>query len=546
MSDMRTEFEEDEIVCIPESYEDVEKQLRKYQHDNDARVSDVEESVEDEAEARAQADTALGEGISAEAEARYNADQALAGSIDEEAEARSEADTALGGRIDAEATARDAAIAEAVAVEKTRAEDAEGSIADDVEAISDILGTTTSEDVNFLIRQPQNARGIARINRILGHSEVVEGEIVSFEGAGIKTTGKNWLTNVADTVPRTENGITFARNADGSFHITGTATATALFYIASNSRPSGYADIIRNLNGIKLICYGGNQTCRLQFWNGVSTWMTYGGSETSVIPPSALDTSFWAIGFAVNSGYTVDETIYPVIVSASAQICTLPLPVSAYFEGGMKVCANITWSSGDPVVGADFKDEMTADKAIKRVGFISDLGVLDWSKGSGQTRFSAVISDMRVLDSIWNGCFTLSNGITFNKQISSTTPSADGCGAYNNNRFLIRIAECDEMTASEFKTYITGVSMAYACTPAETSINPPLLLTYRADEGCTEVVDGAEVSMLGNVSYLDIPDTIPDVISGMDAIYRRVLTLQASQQNQDEILMLLLGMDETI
>ena len=72
----------------------------------DGRITDNETAIADEAQARADADTALGGRIDAEAQARADADTALGGRIDAEAQARADADTALGGRIDAEAQAR--------------------------------------------------------------------------------------------------------------------------------------------------------------------------------------------------------------------------------------------------------------------------------------------------------------------------------------------------------------------------------------------------------------------------------------------------------
>ncbi|MYJ94119.1 MAG: hypothetical protein F4053_00520 [Proteobacteria bacterium] len=63
-------------------------------------------AITDEAKARMDADTALGERIDGEAKARADSDMALGGRIDAEAMARADADTALGERIDGEAMAR--------------------------------------------------------------------------------------------------------------------------------------------------------------------------------------------------------------------------------------------------------------------------------------------------------------------------------------------------------------------------------------------------------------------------------------------------------
>ena len=66
----------------------------------------LSQRIDNEAQARADADTALGQRIDNEAQARADADTALGQRIDNEAQARADADTALGQRIDNEAQAR--------------------------------------------------------------------------------------------------------------------------------------------------------------------------------------------------------------------------------------------------------------------------------------------------------------------------------------------------------------------------------------------------------------------------------------------------------
>lgn len=69
-------------------------------------IDNLTSSLGTEAQARADADTALGDRIDAEASTREAADTELSDRIDNEAQTRADADEALGGRIDTEAQAR--------------------------------------------------------------------------------------------------------------------------------------------------------------------------------------------------------------------------------------------------------------------------------------------------------------------------------------------------------------------------------------------------------------------------------------------------------
>ena len=75
----------------------------------DGRITENAEAIDSEADARAQADTALGTRLTNEASARESADTALGARITNEASARESADTALGTRLTNEASARESA-----------------------------------------------------------------------------------------------------------------------------------------------------------------------------------------------------------------------------------------------------------------------------------------------------------------------------------------------------------------------------------------------------------------------------------------------------
>ena len=120
---------------------------------------------------------------------------------------------------------------------------------------------------------------------------------------------KNLLSQKNAPATNTVNGVTFTMNGDGSVKVSGTATADAFFWlISSGAKALGLASGRYTLSG-----GSSNVTVQVQY-NG--TWLSDTGNAPSFTYNSASTASDLARLF-VKNGKTVNETIYPMIRSAS-------------------------------------------------------------------------------------------------------------------------------------------------------------------------------------------------------------------------------------
>lgn len=154
---------------------------------------------------------------------------------------------------------------------------------------------------------------------------------------------------------------------------------------------------------------------------------------------------------------------------------TLSLPISTYFPDGMKSA------------GTAF-DELTKNKAIKRIGSI-DLGQATWSiSGTGTSRYAYILIPGRALNC--NGIISRMPNFQYSLfQLNK------------NNTGIIFSGISEEITAPEIKAALSGIMLYYELEePIETTISPELSLSYRVDGF------GTEMLLPQNTS---IPTTIP-------------------------------------
>lgn len=120
---------------------------------------------------------------------------------------------------------------------------------------------------------------------------------------------KNLLSPKNASATHTVNGVTFTMNGDGSVKVSGTATAEAIYtLISSSAKALGLASGRYTLSG-----GSSNVTMQIQY-NG--TWLSDTGNAPSFTYNSASTASDLA-RLIVGNGKTVNETIYPMIRSAS-------------------------------------------------------------------------------------------------------------------------------------------------------------------------------------------------------------------------------------
>ena len=178
------------------------------------------------------------------------------------------------------------------------------------------------------------------------------GTFLSFNGNGLKTTGKNLCPKFANG---SSANLTYTVSDDGSVKVTGTNTGTS-FYAVSFTLPAGtYVLSGAPTNGQLTIRSGRGGGAPSSEFSGL--FDDYGSGATFTV--SATATAWLNIR---STAGTHDETYYPMIRFADTDDTyepytesTASLPISTYFPNGMK-------SKGDVC------DELTETKAITRIG----------------------------------------------------------------------------------------------------------------------------------------------------------------------------------
>lgn len=308
------------------------------------------------------------------------------------------------------------------------------------------------------------------------YPEYNSGELISYNGSGIKTvgfnqwdeewevggisdtTGANWTT---DDRIRSKNYIpcfpntSYFLQASASFAVLAFYDANKNFISALTSLSWGYA------RTTPTNCY----FMRFQMLS------SYGTTYKNDI---CINLSW--------SGYRNGE--YEPYWSRM-----LNLPISTYFPDGMKSAGSV-------------RDELTKDKAVKRIGVV-DLGTLDWSL-SGYAENSFLSTDMPVdhanpITNINTKGYVLT-GESFVNMGDKTIR-----GTESNQKYIV-IRDSSYTDAATFKAAMSGVMLYYELAePIETTITPPLDLTYKvADFGTEEsIAEGKSTPFNGIIKYSD-------------------------------------------
>lgn len=129
----------------------------------------------------------------------------------------------------------------------------------------------------------------------------------------VSTTGKQ-LINI-NQITKTNNGITFTPNPDGSVHVKGTATANAYFIFDSNNPvPVTETELIASISGSdQVYMVVGYFTSDGTIVNSIAS-VDDKTTSTFVYPTTAVTTRTF---LGVNTGKTVDATVYPLVRLAS-------------------------------------------------------------------------------------------------------------------------------------------------------------------------------------------------------------------------------------
>ena len=263
-----------------------------------------------------------------------------------------------------------------------------------------------------------------------------QGTLLSFMGNGIKTVGKNFVTNWYSSGTSTVN-ISWVLNDDGTITATGLANGTtrtptytnAISLKKGNYILSGSIGGSENTYGLRLQIRSGNS------WTGLA--ICYDGDVPFTLEEDSNVRLIGRFDASQTSEYNV--TLYPMIRYADAPSgfkpyteSTLSLPISTYFPTGMKSAGTVY-------------DELTPTKAITRIGAVN-LGSLDW------------VHRTEVGDHIFS-C-NVTNSVLYKRQLSVNFEVA----RYTNGGTVIGVTdmlEKDDKTLCVYFTTNTGERYIY-------------------------------------------------------------------------------------
>lgn len=191
---------------------------------------------------------------------------------------------------------------------------------------------------------PTTVDGLAKIKSIKGNTIIEDDTLISFNGTGIKTVGKNQFNK--DTVVHKH----FINGANISAVNPDLAHSDYISVLANTV----YCSNIPNLAGVNKIAFYDIDKNLISFGDKVPTqWTT--PSNCAFVRINMREEDVDSVYFNIGT-----DTTYEPYTSH-----TTNLPVSTYFPTGMKSAGTVY-------------DELTPKKAITRVGAV-DLGSLNWT-----------------------------------------------------------------------------------------------------------------------------------------------------------------------
>ena len=336
------------------------------------------------------------------------------------------------------------------------------------------------------------------------------GSLLSFNGNGIKTVGKNKLLFADGT--RTGTGVT-GTVSNGVFSATGTATST-------------YANL-NYFNTIDFIENGKQYTVGLNAPIGYSIVFRFATDTTDTtyqqvtVSANSQFTTFTANNdykyvrlyiSSLTSGTVVNiSDMIPIIVNGQIDSfepyteSTTSLPTLTYFPTGMKSAGSVY-------------DELTPAKAIARIGAV-DLGSLGWYYNTSSSRFITTVhltDAKRVANNNEVPNMVCPSFETVSLNVSADT-SRNKTIAIGSNDGNLRVRDSSFTDATAFTQAMSGVMLYYElATPTETAVD--LDLAFNAYEDGTEQllpVNGSVPStspVIADMTYLSIDDAMDYII----------------------------------
>ena len=321
-------------------------------------------------------------------------------------------------------------------------------------SFEDTEGNKTVENVKVAIEPVQAGSGDPSPTNIRA--------ISGWTGAIVTRSGKNVLPTL-DGV-KTNQGITYTPNADGSITVNGTSTGQAVMYIVANQlNPFGEGTFAITA-GANVSSTGMRLVVNRVRNNTNAYWDITSSAEVTF---NLLPTDRVGVYMRANASGVVanNVVIYPMIRLASSTDSTYePYNSNTY---------SITFPTG---AGTVYGGELDVSKGELKVTHKRvDLGTLAWTYTAGRFR---ALSPSDSPTSIQYGIDAISSAFKRNTDLSSSNNTFwMNNSSYSGTRYII-VFDSRYTDATAFKTAMNGIDIVYPlATPITYSLTPTQITT---------------------------------------------------------------------
>lgn len=329
----------------------------------------------------------------------------------------------------------------------------------------------------------------------------VSGSVVGFSNGADSVPLKNWL-------------VTLPASLDGYTEVNGTKAGKNLIKLSADTASSAQrCSVTYTSSGAEVTAEGtyARSGCLYAVKTGVTYTISFTGNSTGDYNRVVLnDKEGWSSPFKYLN-LTSTEAQYTWTFTASTDILFFGMYVTGGGTTGTMTISNLqlevnssassyepyteptsyTANLGQTVYGADA--DLVSGEGQENYGYI-DLGSLNWVKvTSGQTPY---FSTTTALSPSYKWASQNRNVLCNNYSYASigSTGSAEGFFVTDGSYVRIRDANYESMTASEFKTTITGTILVYElATPTDFTFDPVTIETnkgsntFGSEQGNTEL-----------------------------------------------------------